>query len=113
MKPLFALVLLTLAGWAQDRYQWNLSHAAFASSARRLPQGECEEIVRLVSQATTAPLLRVGQSYYQRGDNIMQAVTGYHDHRVTMFTLTKPGEHWVFIDHEDASIKFGTIYTSD
>jgi hypothetical protein len=113
LKPLFALVLLAPAGCAQDRYHWNLSYAAFASSARRLPQGEREEIVRLVSQATTETLLRVGRSYYERGDNIMNAVTGYHDHRVTMFILTNVGRHWVIIDHEDASIKFGNVYTTD
>ena len=43
----------------------------------------------------------------------MQAVTGYHDHRLTMFSLTKTGGHWVIIDHEDASMKFSTVYTSD
>ena len=41
------MALLALAGCAQDRYQWNLSHAAFAPSARRLPESEREEIVRL------------------------------------------------------------------
>ena len=115
MKPLFAFVLLALAGCAQDRYHWNLSHAAFAPSARRLPETERQEIVRLVSQATTETLLRVGQSYYEyeHGDNIMNAVTGYHDHRLTMFSLTKTGGHWVILDHEDASIKFSSVYTSD
>jgi hypothetical protein len=115
LKPFFALALLVLAGCAQDRYHWNLSHASFAPSARRLPEGERQEIVRLVSQATTETLLRVGQSYYQyeHGDNIMQAVTGYHDHRLTMFSLTKTGGHWVIIDHEDASMKFSNVYTSD
>jgi hypothetical protein len=115
LKPLVALALLVLAGCAQDRYHWNLSHAAFAPSARRLPDSERQEIVRLVSQATTETLLRVGQSYYEykRGDNIMNAVTGYHDHRLTMFSLTKTGGHWVLLDHEDASIKSSTVYTSD
>jgi hypothetical protein len=115
MKLLFAFVVLALAGCAQDRYHWNLSHAAFAPSARRLPETERQEIVRLVSDATTEPLLRVGQSYYQyeRRDNIMQAVAGYHDHRATMFSFTKPDRHWVILDREDASIKFSTIYTSD
>ena len=107
------MALLALAGCAQDRYQWNLSHAAFAPSARRLPESERQEIVRLVSHATTETLLRVGRSYYERGSNIMNAVTGYRDHRVTMFTLTKTGGHWVIIDHEDASIKFSSVYTSD
>ena len=93
MKPLFAMALLALAGCAQDRYQWNLSHAAFASSARRLPESERQEIVRLVSHATTETLLRVGQSDYERGVIIMNAVTGFHDHRVTMFYLTKTGGH--------------------
>ena len=50
------MALLALAGCAQDRYQWNLSHAAFASSARRLPESERQEIVRLVSHATTERL---------------------------------------------------------
>jgi non-ribosomal peptide synthetase component F len=113
LKPLFALVFLTLAGCAQDPYHWNLSHAAFAPSVRRLPEGERQEIVRLVSHATTEPLLRVGRSNYQQGVNIMQAVTGYHDHRVTMFTLTKTGGHWVIIDHEDSSVRLSNVYTSD
>lgn len=113
LKPLFAFVLLALAGCAQDRYHWNLSHAAFAPSARGLPAAERQEIVRLVSQATTETLLRVGRSYYERGSNIMNAVTGYHDHRVTRFSLTKTGGRWVIIDQEDTSIKSGTIYTTD
>lgn len=104
-----------LAGCAQDRYHWNLSHAAFAPSARRLPEIERQEIVRLVSEATTEPLLRVGQSYYERkhGDNIMNAVTGYHDHRVTQFSLTKPDKHWVILLSEDLSVASGTLYTQD
>jgi len=113
VKPLFAFVLLVLASCAPDRYHWNLSHAVFAPSARRLPETERQEIVRLVSQATTEPLLRVGRSYYERGSNIMNAVTGYHDHHVTRFSLTKTSGHWVIIDHEDASQKLGITYTSD
>jgi hypothetical protein len=113
-KPLFAFVLLALAGCAQDRYHWNLSHAAFAPSARRLPESERQEIVRLVSDATTETLLRVGRSHYQReSDLIMQAVTGYRDHRVTKFTLTKDAGHWVIIDHEDVPMTTGTLYTAD
>ena len=107
------MALLALAGCAQDRYQWNLSHAAFASSARRLPESERQEIVRLVSHATTETLLRVGRSYYERGSNIMNAVTGYRDHRVTRFTLTKVAGDWVIIDQEDVPMTTGTLYTAD
>jgi len=113
MKPLFAMALLALAGCAQDRYQWNPSHAAFASSARRLPESERQEIVRLVSHATTETLLRVGRSHPERGSNIMNALTGYRDHRVTRFTLTKVAGHWVIIDHEDVPMTSGTVYTAD
>jgi hypothetical protein len=113
MKPLFALILPALAGCAQDRYHWNLSHAAFAPSARRLPESERQEIVRLVSHATTETLLRVGRSYPERGSNIMNAVTGYRDHRVTRFTLTNVAGHWVIIDHEDSSVRLSNVYTSD
>ncbi len=111
MKPLFAMALLALAGCAQDRYQWNLSHAAFASSARRLPESERQEIVRLVSHATTETLLRVGRSHPERGSNIMNALTGYRDLRVTRFTLTKVAGHWVIIDHEDVPMTSGTVCT--
>ena len=108
------MALLALAGCAQDRYQWNLSHAAFASSARHLPESERQEIVRLVSHATTETLLRVGRSYPERGSNIMNAVTGYRDHRVTRFTLTKRvAGDWVIIDQEDVPMTTGTLYTAD
>jgi hypothetical protein len=93
LKPLIAIVLLALAGCAHDRYQWNLSHAAFASSARRLPESERQEIVRLVSHATTEKLLRVGRSYPERGSNIMNAVTGYRDHRDALAVFGKNVRH--------------------
>ncbi len=69
--------------------------------------------MRLVSHATTETLLRVGRSYPERGSNIMNALTGYRDHGVTRFTLTKVAGHWVIIDHEDVAITSGTVYTAD
>ena len=78
-----------------------------------LPESEREEIVRLVSHATTETLLRVGRSYPERGSNIMNAVTGYRDHRVTRFILTNVAGHWVIIDHEDVPMTSGTVYTAD
>jgi hypothetical protein len=106
-------MLLALADCAQDRYQWNLAHAGFASSARRLPETERQEIVRLVTQATTETLLRVGQSYGERGSNVMHAITGYRDDRVTVFDLKRVAGHWVIYDHGDASMTLSTVFTTD
>jgi len=104
------IALFVLNGCVAERYRWSLTHAYISPRARQLPRKDLEEIMRIVSYATTESIIGVGQSCTERSLDEMHVVTGYTNDRVTVFDLKKSGGKWRIIDQGDGSPSLSTVW---
>ena len=64
VKPLVLIQLLavfTLAGCADQRYQWNLAHQHLSPKVQKMPEADVRTITRLVSERCSAPIICISR----------------------------------------------------
>jgi hypothetical protein len=87
--------LLLFTGCAEDRYQWNLTHAE-VTARPPLPRADLEEIIRVVTHATVQPIGSIYRSGVDRVSVTAAGTVGY----VEDFQLQKVAGQWKIISHE-------------
>jgi hypothetical protein len=107
-----AILLLALCGCAEDRYRWSLSHARISPKARQLPQSDLEEIIRIITAASSNVIIGVGQSCTERTLDEMHVVTEYSEDRVMVYDLKKTDGRWKITDHGDGDPLLSTVWIS-
>src|SRR5205807_4342486 len=103
MRSAFALVaLVVLTSCAADRYHWSIAHMSLSPRAKKLPQGDVEEIVKLVVEASSSTVLSVGAPCRGASD-VINIVVDYMPDRFMLYHVKKIGGHWKIVGREDAS----------
>jgi hypothetical protein len=103
MKHLPAIAgLLLLAGCAEDRYKWNLSHATVTAHPP-LPRSDVEAIVRVVTRATVNPIFSIVRVAPKNGREQVSVAAAAPSGPVDSFMLEKVGPEWHIAFHDESS----------
>jgi hypothetical protein len=96
------LATLLLASCATGRYQWSIAHLSVSPRAKKLPQSELEEIVKLVVNASSSTVIAVGLPC-DGTPGVIHVVVDYTPDRFMVYDVKKIGGHWKIAAHRDAS----------
>jgi hypothetical protein len=104
MRSVFVvLAILVLTSCAADRYRWSMAHLSLSPRAKKLPQSELEQIVKLVVNSTgTSIVIGVGMPC-GGPPGVVNVVADYRSDRYMLYKLKKIERQWKIIGNQDAS----------
>ena len=104
MRCVMALAFCTLTACAADRYRYALTHA-YITPWTHLAQADIEQIIWVVSHATSQPVVGVSQS--GSDPTLVRVITAVPSEDIpdhcTGFHLRKLNGHWQIVFHGSSS----------